>query len=374
MVESRLTGTRRRKFFRHNEAQERDEYVAEIEGSMDTLAKADRSILADAQLLEEASRASKALARHDKSIADAAAFYLAHLDAEASRDSITVSEVVRRFLDEKEREGISERHRLDLRNRLNRFKKDHGEAPIASLDRNAISKWILGLTLAPQSKVNFRRALSNLFGYAVRSEVIATNPVRDAAAVKVRRKKTEILTPDEVSNLLTHCPEVVLPAMVLQVFCGVRNAEAFRLSWQDIDWEDSTIEISAHNAKREGHARHSTIPPNAQAWLRTLAQTRGPLAPFDHFHNFTKALQEARKAAGWEPGAWPDNALRKTFISCHYESWGSIDETAKEAGTSVGIIHRHYRKLIKKKEADKLWEIWPAENSSDSPVARANPS
>jgi integrase len=360
MVESRLAGTRRRKFFRHNQAQERDNYVAEIEGSIDSLAKADRSILVDENLLEAASRASKALAPHGKSIADAAAFYLDHLEAEATRDATTVSEVVRRFLDEKEGEGISERHRLDLRNRLNSFKKDHGDAPIASLDRNAISEWILGLELAPQSKVNFRRALSNLFSYATRAGVIATNPVRDAAAVKVRRKKTEILTSDEVSNLLTHCPEDVLPAMVLQVFCGVRNAEVFRLGWPDLDWEDGTIEISALNAKREGHARHSTIPPNAQAWLRPLAKTRAPIAPFEKFHNFTKALQDARRAAGWEPGAWPDNALRKTFISCHYESWGSIDETAKEAGSSVGIIHRHYRKLIKKKEADKLWEIWPA--------------
>jgi hypothetical protein len=70
-----------------------------------------------------------------------------------------------------------------------------------------------------------------------------------------------------------------------------------------------------------------------------------------------------RAQAGWQPGEWPKNALRKTFISCHYESFGSIDETAKQAGTSVGIIHRHYRKLIKGKEAKRLWELHPEQQA-----------
>jgi len=56
-----------------------------------------------------------------------------------------------------------------------------------------------------------------------------------------------------------------------------------------------------------------------------------------------RRLQDARALAGWDVVTWPANALRKTFISCHYESFGSVDSTAKEAGTSVAMIHAHYR-------------------------------
>lgn len=141
--------------------------------------------------------------------------------------------------------------------------------------------------------------------------------------------------------------------------CGIRVDEIGRLEWQEIDWEDLTIEISGEKAKREIHARYVSIPKNASAWIQPIAKQRGSIAPFSNRNTFTKALQDTRKLAGWEPGTWPNNALRKTFISCHYESFGSIDETAKQAGTSVQIIHRHYRKLIKQRTALELWKIFP---------------
>ena len=113
------------------------------------------------------------------------------------------------------------------------------------------------------------------------------------------------------------------------------------------------------DGKREGHARHVTIPENALEWLRPLAKRRGKIANFRDFDEYTRRLQDARALAGWDVGEWPPNALRKTFISCHYESFGSVDRTAKEAGTSVAMIHTHYRKLVKKRDADRLWEIRP---------------
>ena len=39
-------------------------------------------------------------------------------------------------------------------------------------------------------------------------------------------------------------------------------------------------------------------------------------------------------------------------------------EKARQAGSSVNIIHKHYRRLIKPKEASKLWNIHPAADSN----------
>ena len=360
MVEANLNGKRVRKFFRDGQASERDTCEREFLDLIEQHGKETRDKAADFKLQKLAVDANEIIAPFGKTIVDAANFYATYLEEKSSKLNTPLKTVIKRFLVEKEREGVSELHQADLRQRLARFEKAHPNRGIASFTRSEISEWILSLPVGPQARINQRRILHNLFRYALDSELITTNPVNTAAkGIQVRRKKTETLSPDEVAHLLENCSSEVLPAVCLMVFCGIRKDEVGRLNWQDVDWEDSTIEISAENAKREVHARHVTIPENAIAWIQPLKKLRGPIAPFNNRNIFTKALQDTRRTAGWKPGEWPNNALRKTFISSHYESFGSIDETARQAGTSVSIIHRHYRKLMKPAVAMKLWKITP---------------
>jgi integrase len=371
IVETRISGKRSRKFFRHDESEERDQFIADETARVSAVAKSDRALATDEALLTDAANAFKALQPYGKTLSDAVAFYVHHLDAMAKHDATPLSDVVKLFLDEKERGGLSEVHLADLKNRIARFEITFGKRPIGGIHRNDIASWLADLPLAPQSKINFRRVLGNLFSHAVRAGNIAVNPVAATTAPKARRKKAVIITPEEVERLLCKSPATTLPAFVLMTLCGIRNKELFRLDWSAIDWEDCTIEITAEDGKREGHARHVTIPANALEWLRPHAKKRGKIADFRDFDEYTRRLQDARTLAGWDVGAWPENALRKTFISCHYETHGSIDETAKQAGTSVAMIHAHYRKLIKKKEAEKLWKIFPVAPENVVPIAPA---
>ncbi|MDG2487161.1 MAG: tyrosine-type recombinase/integrase [Roseibacillus sp.] len=370
VVESRLNGKRSRKFFRQGEVTERDTHVTVVQGAIENLAKSDRPVVTNNALLEESARCSKILKEYGSSLTEATECQVARLREESQRNSTTFNEVLRDFLEEKEQEGVSERHYQDLRHRLGRFARDYGDHPISAITRNTISAWILGLKVAPGTKINYRRTLSNLFGYAVRAEFIDSNPVTHVARPKVRRKKIVILTIEECERLLFHTPEDLLPSVVLMLFCGVRNSETFRLKWKHVDWEDGTIEVEPQDGKRDQHARHVKIPKNALEWIRPLAKRSGPIADFYSFNVFTRKLTMLRRAAGWEPGTWSRNALRKTFISCHYESHGSIDETVKQAGNSVRVALKHYRKLIKKREADKLWELFPPEGERNSSVVR----
>lgn len=359
MVETRIGGKRSRKFFRHDESEKRDKFMADEHARLAAVAASDRALVTNEALLTEAANAHKTLQPYGKSLVDAVSFYVQHLEAMAKHDATPLATVVKRFLDEKEREGLSDVHLTDLKNRIARFEITFGEKPIAGIHRNDIAAWLNELPLAPQSKINFRRVLGNLFSFAVRAGNIAINPVTATNPPKSRRKRAVILTPEEVEKLLKASPAETLPALVLMTFCGIRNREMFRLDWAAVDWDDGTIEITAEQGKREGHARHVSIPAAALEWLRPHAKKRGKIADFRDFDEYTRRLQDARALAGWEVGKWPENALRKTFISCHYETHGSIDETAKQAGTSVAMVHKHYRKLIKKKEADKLWQILP---------------
>lgn len=365
IVETRAGGKRSRKFFRFDEAKERDQHIADETDRIMKVAKSDRALVMDESLLTDAAAAHKKLESYGKKLGEAVAFFIEHLEAMAKHDATTLSTVVKRFLNEKEREGLSDVHLADLKNRIARFELTFGENPIGGITRNEIADWLSNLPLAMQSKINFRRVLGNLFSYAVLAGNIKVNPVLAIKPPKSRRKKAVILTPEEVEKLLNASTAETLPAFVLMTFCGIRNRELFRLDWSSVDWEDSTIEITAEEGKSELHARHVTIPANALEWLLPYAKKRGKIANFKDFDEYSRRLQDVRALAGWAVGDWPANALRKTFISCHYETHGSIDKTAKQAGTSATMVHTHYRTLIKKKEAEKLWKILPTDGPAN---------
>ena len=224
------------------------------------------------------------------------------------------------------------------------------------------------MTLGPRSQINFRSALRSMFEFAVREEIISINPVNHVPKPKVRRKKTRILKPEKVANLLSHCSEDLLPAVVLIVFGGVRNYESCRLDWRDINIAKGTYEVTADKAKYPVHARISNLPKNAIAWLQPLAQYRGPIAPFVSEDMFNAALQKLRRNAGWKPGDWPHNALRATCISARVASYQSVGTTALWAGTSEAVIHRNYREVLAKDDGDAHFDVFPAIESEGAKV------
>ena len=145
-------------------------------------------------------------------------------------------------------------------------------------------------------------------------------------------------------------------------FLGVRPEESLRLHWEHFDFEARELTIPPEIAKGgEKHARINQIPPNAMAWLIPYTSLTGGkiLEGIYSKSAFDKRMRAARTSAGWPPGTWPQNALRKTFISCHFACYSNAPLTAAIAGTSESVIFSNYRSMIKKTEASKLWEIHP---------------
>lgn len=363
LIDTRIAGKRYRRFFKHGEKPKAKAYLQELRAKRENVGKRKAAILEDPQTQEMAARAVEKLieAGSPATLEQAVDDYLHRHKAKLAQSSVTVKSVCDAFLREKESEEVSLRHYQDLDSRTKRFAQDFAEEPISAISEKTISEWLMSLGLSSQTVLNYRRVLHNLFAFAKKRGHISANPVTDAFSPKVRRKRAVILSPEECSDLLNNCSPSILPAVATMLFCGIRQGEMERLDWKDIDLDLRTITISAQIAKREIHKREVhkrfvTIPECLAEWLIPLAQRKGPVKP----HDFRTPFEKARQTAGFPLGQWPANALRKTFISCHYETHGSINETAKQAGTSVNIIHKHYRRLIKPKEAKKLWAITPA--------------
>lgn len=381
MVESRFNGKRTRKFFRHGEKGEALAHQSEVERQADEVRKKDRDLIDD-ELLSQAVEAKKALSPFEKSLADAVAFYTEYLEAKAKQDKTSLSEAIGCFLEAKTAKGIKRDTVKRYRETLNRFEKAFPDRAVASIEGEEIERWWETFGSVANQRAN-RTDVNVFFNWLVKStrfKSITTNPVPAPPELNKKdklAKKRVMLSPEEVACFLKSCAESddkLLPLIVAQVFIGVRPEESLRLDWSHFDFEAGELNITADIAKGgEKHARTNQIPNNAMEWLlpyRLL--TTGKVLPGVFTKSaFDKRLRAAREKAGWKPGEWPQNGLRKTFISCHYASFAQVSKTAAIAGTSEAVIFSNYRSNVNKTIARKLWAVSPGPGRK-SPTSTGN--
>lgn len=305
------------------------------------------------------------LAPFGKTVADAVAHYVAHL--ERCRVSISVTDLADRFITEKGRERKSARYLSDLESRLSRFCADHGERMAAEITTEDITGWLGGLDAAAQTKVNFRRVLHSVFAYAATHKMRPDNPVQGAMRPKVTRAGVGILSVVEASALLAAAaaPERVeiLPAVAIGLFGGVRDAEIKRLDWLAVNFDTGFIEIKAATAKK-GSRRLVALRPALLAWLQPHRRVSGPVWPEGERGRILH--ESARKAAGL--AEWPHNALRHSFASYTLAAEQNAPALALEMGNSVEVIMQHYREVVTPAEAARFWNLLPATASAANVV------
>lgn len=61
--------------------------------------------------------------------------------------------------------------------------------------------------------------------------------------------ETEIFSPEDLHNLLDHCPEDPIARLAIGAFCGLRTSELGRLDWRAVDLASGFIRIEAKIAK-----------------------------------------------------------------------------------------------------------------------------
>jgi integrase len=372
LIESRINGKRVRKFFPHGEKAQAESYKLEVEKRVEKVASGDRAILLDNKVLSEATQAHKDLAPFNRSISNAVAFYVAHLKAKAKQDSTSLNEAIGIFLEAKINKGIKDDTVKRYRETLNRFHLAFPDRKVSSLEGPEIERWWETFGTVANQRAN-RTDVNVFFNWLVKSSrfpQIKINPVPAPPELNKRDKLANrriILSPSEAERLLNACDEDILPIIIAQIFIGARPEESLRLEWGNFDFEAEELNITADIAKGgEKHARINKIPPNAMKWLQPyLLKTEGKVLPRVYSKSaFDKRLRELRSRAGWEPGEWPQNALRKTFISCHYASYSEVSKTAAIAGTSESVIFSNYRATVTKTIAKKLWVIEPPQDGN----------
>lgn len=204
------------------------------------------------------------------------------------------------------------------------------------------------------------------------------NPLRKYEVATVKNlEEPEIMSAAASRALLADLWErdaAAVPAVAVQMFCGVRNAEVARVKWKDVRREAGMLYL-AKSITKTTTARNVPLSANLLAWLDAFAVKRGGVpapesylidvpVPADAPANIQErrrlafvqhAIERAVKRTGVRK---PENAFRHTAISAmcvlHNEFLA-----AQWAGHDRKIQGEFYKAAMSKTEAKDYFGIMP---------------
>jgi integrase len=302
---------------------------------------------------QDAAKAAAILLPAGVSLLQAAEYFQQHVLA--YRDAPQVAEIVRRMVDDAERNDRRDRTVSELKSRLDLFTEAFPDRRLSEITVEEIEEWINDEDWSPRTRINYLTKISQLFNYALRHRWVDANIVDRIERPTVEDKEPGILTVDQAAALLQHAGRHSLLAYVATgLFAGLRSAELLRLQWSAINLGEKSIVVGAQIAKKRSR-RVVEICPALEAFLTTADPGTGSLVQSASFRENLDAL---RKAAGL--AVWPHNGLRHSFASYHLAAFGDALRTATILGhKDPGVVHNHYKALVQRSEAMRFWGLRP---------------
>ena len=273
--------------------------------------------------------------------------------------------VVAEFLVEKELEGIGRLHLSDRQSRLNKFAASF-KGRIDRITVMEIEVWLKEIGGSRRTKSNYRNALVQLFRYARSKRYLPKNEptvVDEVVVAPPKDADIEIYTVTEMTRLLAHAPDRLVPFFALGAFAGLRSQETMRLEWRDIRFNQNVIEVSAAKAKTASR-RLVPISPVLKNWLLPLKQDEGRVMQYAHNAALCRArikfCDEGIKAVNETiKFVWKSNALRHSYASYRLAEIKDAARVALEMGNSPSMLFRNYRELVTEEDAKEWFALTP---------------
>jgi integrase len=327
------------------------------------------------RLRADAVRAAEILKDCGASLTDAARFYKKAHDS--TKNGIPIADAVTRYLESRKGAIKNAVHANTLRARLELFAASAGERTSAAITSEDVETFLDGLPFEPRTRSHFWGHLRSLFTFCLRRGLASRNPVDDVPRPSVIDGEIAILRPEEAARLLNACDDKIRAGVAIGLFCGLRQAEIKRLSWQAVDFEQNQITLGAAQAKTSSR-RVIPLPPNAIEWLLPLRKKAGSVwtegeisrdlwtqarivAGFGPFRPTSKAAADIQASAK-NLTPWPANALRHSCISYKVAHDPNLARISYESGNSPEVIKKHYNGLASPGEAKKFFAIAPAKS------------
>jgi integrase len=213
--------------------------------------------------------------------------------------------------------------------------------------------------------------VSQLYRYAGKHGWCPENLVARLTRPQTRAGIPHHLSVEQAARLLTQAAEHNLVAFVaLGLFAGIRPDEIRRLTWDKVKFENRVV-ILDQTATKTGQHRVVELHPTALAWLKTCRKSSGRIVDLPEI-TFKRQWKALRHAAGFKQ--WSNDDMRHTAATYSCALTGDYAKVAAELGHDVRVLHRHYRGLATKPEAERFYKLTPAKVSKGKIVTMPAPT
>lgn len=222
-----------------------------------------------------------------------------------------------------------------------------------------------------------RVVLLGMFALAVRHGAAATNPVRDARTVRVRKQEVQVLTVEEVAVLrqrlhewdarrtTTHTSDLAQVVDVL-LATGCRTGEVLAIRWKDLDLDltSPSVTISGtiidgvgglvrqDNPKSDSSYRRLRLPDSTAAMLRerkadshTVVVFPSSVGTLRSPSNFRRSWRQFREVYGYPDWITP-KTMRKTVATLLRDEVDIAAASLQLGHSSSTVTKAHYAKRV----------------------------
>jgi integrase len=212
---------------------------------------------------------------------------------EKPESSTSVGEVVRQFLADVE--GRVKPNTLRVyRYFLMPFTVKHGTLSADALTPTLAESYSRKPEWSPSSRSEFLGSLVSAMRWAVRSRLIAQNPLAGIQRpVKASRGSKAIIGASDHQRLLDVASPTFRQYLIVLHATGARPGEVAAITAENFDADAGAVRLDHHKTAHKGHTRTIYLPPGVAALLRQQAG-RHPSGP----------LLRTKSSRAWTPRPW----------------------------------------------------------------------
>lgn len=226
---------------------------------------------------------------------------------------------------------------------VGRFCKVAGKMLLRDCSRIVLKNYLASLPVSPVSKISYAKTISVFFNWCITEDLLLKNPVPKQEFVN---RTPSTFTNEQVAEYLAgvaqHEPEY-LPSTYLKWYAGIRPRTAYRLNWENIDFEKQLIHIPLGANKMDQPDIVKDLPPYVFQLLAPLRKESGRVTPVGinrqtFLHN---KLGYSTKPGG---KLWPQDVARHTFASNLYALYGEDSRRVERAllHATSAMLKKHY--------------------------------
>jgi len=119
-----------------------------------------------------------------------------------------------------------------------------GEYRLLDVRAVEVESWLKSLNRAAGTRCKIRNVMSLLFNHGRRHDLCDRNPIEWVRQGAKRRTAPDILTSDEVQELLANLRFREQTLVLMAVTTGLRRSELFALKWRDVDFQAKQIHVT----------------------------------------------------------------------------------------------------------------------------------